>query len=46
LARKTIGALEQGGYVPSLALAFRIAHAFGVGVEDVFEFEDEDGVSG
>jgi len=44
--RQTIGALEQGGYVPSLALAFRIAHAFGVGVEDVFEFEDEDGVSG
>jgi putative transcriptional regulator len=37
--RQTIGALEQGGYVPSLALAFRIARAFGVGVEDVFEFE-------
>ena len=38
--RQTIGALEQGGYVPSLTLAFRIAIAFGVGVEDVFEFED------
>ena len=37
--RQTIGALEQGGYVPSLALAFRIAGVFGVGVEDVFEFE-------
>ncbi len=37
--RQTIGALEQGGYVPSLALAFRIARAFGVGVEEVFEFE-------
>jgi putative transcriptional regulator len=37
--RQTIGALEQGGYVPSLALAFRIARAFGLGVEDVFEFE-------
>ena len=41
--RQTIGALEQGGYVPSLALAFRIARVFGVGVgvgvEDVFEFE-------
>lgn len=37
--RQTIGALEQGGYVPSLALAFRLARAFGVGVEDVFEFE-------
>ena len=37
--RQTIGALEQGGYVPSLALAFRIARAFGLGIEDVFEFE-------
>jgi len=36
--RQTVGALEQGGYVPSLALAFRIARAFGVGVEEVFEF--------
>jgi putative transcriptional regulator len=36
--RQTIGALEQGGYVPSLALAFRIARAFGAGVEDVFSF--------
>jgi len=37
--RQTIGALEQGGYVPSLVLAFRIARAFGAGLEDVFEFE-------
>ena len=37
--RQTIGALEQGGYVPSLALAFRIARVFGLGVEDVFEYE-------
>ena len=36
--RQTIGALEQGGYVPSLALAFRIARVFGLSVEDVFEF--------
>jgi len=37
--RQTVGALEQGGYVPSLALAFRIARAFGLGLEDVFEFD-------
>ncbi len=37
--RQTIGALEQGGYVPSLALAFRIARVFDLGVEDVFEYE-------
>lgn len=36
--RQTIIALEQGGYIPSLALAFRIARAFGLGVEEVFEF--------
>ena len=40
--RQTIGALEQGGYVPSLALAFRIARVFGVGVEDAFEFVPEE----
>ena len=28
--RQTIGALEQGGYVRSLALAFRYARVFGV----------------
>ena len=37
--RQTIGALEQGGYVPSLALAFRVARVFGLGIEEVFEFE-------
>ena len=36
--RQTIAAVEQGGYVPSLALAFRIARAFQLGVEDVFFF--------
>lgn len=38
--RQTIGALEQGQYVPSLALAFRVARAFGLGVEEVFEYEE------
>ncbi len=36
-SRQTINALEAGKYSPSLELAFRIADAFGVGVEDVFE---------
>jgi putative transcriptional regulator len=40
--RQTIIALEQGGYVPSLALAFRVARAFGLGVEEVFEFDPGD----
>jgi putative transcriptional regulator len=37
--RQTIVLLEQGRYVPSLALAFRIARTFDAGVEDVFQFE-------
>jgi len=36
VTRQTIIALEAGKYAPSLELAFRIARAFGVGVEDVF----------
>ena len=39
--RQTIIALEQGKYVPSLALAFKIARAFGRTVDDVFQFEEE-----
>ncbi len=36
--RQTIVALEQGKYVPSLALAFRIARIFKTSLEDVFEY--------
>lgn len=36
--RQTIIALEQGKYVPSLALAFRISGLFGTNIEEVFEF--------
>jgi putative transcriptional regulator len=36
--RQTIVALEQEKYVPSLALAFRIARVFGVSVDSVFEY--------
>ena len=38
--RQTIIALEQGKYVPSIELAFRIARAFGVPLEEVFQFEE------
>jgi putative transcriptional regulator len=40
VTRQTIIALEAGKYSPSLALAFRIARAFGASLEDVFEYED------
>ena len=38
--RQTIIALEQGNYVPSVELAFRIAKAFGVSLEQVFQYEE------
>jgi putative transcriptional regulator len=38
--RQTIIALEQNKYVPSIALAFRVARAFGVPLEEVFQDED------
>ena len=37
--RQTIIAIEQGKYVPSLELAFKIARAFGVKLEEVFKYE-------
>jgi putative transcriptional regulator len=37
--RQTIIALEQGKYVPSIELAFKIARAFGVTLEEVFQYE-------
>ena len=39
--RQTIIALEQGKYVPSITLAFQIARAFEVALEDVFQYEEE-----
>lgn len=36
--RQTINAIEQEKYSPSLELAFRIAQAFEVGFEEVFQF--------
>ncbi|RNF86341.1 helix-turn-helix transcriptional regulator [Montanilutibacter psychrotolerans] len=39
VTRQTIIALEAGRYAPSLELAFRIARTFGVGVEQVFQWD-------
>ena len=41
VTRQTIFAIESGKYAPSLPLAFRIAKAFGVGVEEVFEYGEK-----
>jgi putative transcriptional regulator len=40
VTRQTIIALEAGRYTPSLELAFRIARAFGVGIEEVFQWKE------
>lgn len=39
--RQTIIALEQGKYVPSIELAFKIAVAFKVNLEAVFQYEEK-----
>ena len=39
--RQTIHAIEAAKYGPSLELAFKIAEVFGVGVEEVFRYEDD-----
>ena len=39
VTRQTIIALEAGRYAPSLLLAFRLAAALGVTVEDVFQYD-------
>ncbi len=38
VTRQTIIALEAGKYAPSLELAFRIADALGVRIEEVFQW--------
>ena len=41
VTRQTIIAIEAGKYAPSLPLAFKIAHTFGLSIEDVFQYENE-----
>jgi putative transcriptional regulator len=41
VTRKTINTIENGKFIPSAYLALKIAKAFGVSVEDVFQLEDE-----
>jgi putative transcriptional regulator len=41
VTRQTILAIEAGKYAPSLTLAFRIARAFGIPLESVFQYQEE-----
>ena len=38
--RQTITSIETGKYIASLPLAFKIAHYFGLSIEEVFDFSD------
>jgi putative transcriptional regulator len=40
VSRNSINSIENGKFDPSLPLGFRIAHAFGLTVEEVFDKED------
>ena len=41
VTRQTVIAIEQGKYSPSLELAFQIARAFGVPLDEVFTYPEE-----
>lgn len=42
VSRQTISSLENGRYNPSIMLAYKIAKYFGLTIEEVFIFEEED----
>ena len=41
VTRQTIIAIENGKYLPSLRLAFKIAKVFNARIEDVFIYEED-----
>ena len=41
VTRQTIIAIEQGKYSPSLEMAFQVARAFNVRLDEVFQYPDE-----
>lgn len=42
VTRQTIISLENGRYNPSIFLAYKIARVFGLTIEQVFVFEEEE----
>jgi len=41
VSRQTIGSLENGRYNPSIILAFKIAKFFGMSIEEIFIYEED-----
>jgi putative transcriptional regulator len=42
VTRQTLISMEKGTYNPSLELAFKIAHSFGLKIEDIFWYEGDE----
>ena len=40
VSRQTVNAIENEKYDPSLPLAFKIAHLFGLTIEEIFEYSE------
>jgi putative transcriptional regulator len=45
VTRQTIIAIEQGRYSPSLEMAFQIARAFDVPLDEVFQYQESEGAT-
>jgi putative transcriptional regulator len=42
VTRQTIIAIEQGRYSPSLEMAFQLARVFGVPLDEVFQYPEDE----
>lgn len=42
VSRQTIGSLENGRYNPSILLAFKISRYFGLPIEQIFIYEEDE----
>lgn len=42
VSRQTIGSLENGRYNPSILLAFKISRYFGMPIEEIFIYEEDE----
>ena len=42
VSQQTVIAIENNKYNPSLDLAFKLSRLFGLAIEDIFEYEEEE----
>ena len=42
VSRQTISSLETGRYNPSISLAFKVARCFGMRIEEIFIYEEDE----